>query len=659
MEKAKTVILIVEDDRIERRNMGLLLSSQEYNLAFASDGEEALRKSKELIPDIILLDVMLPDIDGFEVCRLIRSDEILSEVPIIMITGLDDRESRLKGIISGADDFITKPFDRAELIARIQTIARLNRYRHLLTINSELQREIFNLSTLCDILGVFNSVLDVNSALKSIPQRIKDLVNAKEVSIFLKDGQRNKSHFLTFASKERDESQISQYDVPIDLETAEKVISTREISLIQDYKIADKASGVAEENILYLPLTSKRYDPFGILEVVIEKPKELTKRDIEILKTISDNIASSIERSNLYNDLRKAESILRYQNAELRQAIKHKYSFDNIIGSNKKLINVMKTAEQVALTDSTVLIYGETGTGKELLARAIHSSSIRSSGNFIPVNCGAIPKDLLESELFGHEKGSFTGATARRIGRFEAAEGGTIFLDEIGDMSPDLQVKLLRVLQENVIQRLGSNEEIKVNVRVIAATNQDLTQLVAKGSFRQDLYYRLNVFELRLPSLRERRDDIPLLVDHFINHFNEKLNKNITGVEDDAMRALCNYDYPGNVRELQNIIQRAMILCKSDKITLDVLPDDLISQNICAVVIVDNESMTIPKDNDELKSAKIEIQNKLEKAFLIRLLSECKGNVSLASRKAKINRSWLTEMIGKHNIELKDFKYNN
>ncbi len=658
MEKVNTVILIVEDDKIERRNMGLMLSSQGYNLAFASDGNEAIKKSKELKPDIILLDVMLPDIDGFEVCECIRSDEILSEVPIIMITGLGDRESRLKGIISGADDFISKPFDKAELLARIQTIARLNRYRHLLTINTELQKEISNLSTLCDILGLLNSSLDVNSTLKFIPQKIKDLVNAKEVSIFLKDGQRNKSHFLTFASKE-DENQISRYDVPIDLETAEKVISAQEISIVQDYRIADETSSISEESILYIPFTSKRYDPFGVLEVVIEKPKELTQREIEILRTISDNIASSIERSNLYNDLRKAESILRLQNAELRQAIKSKYSFDNIIGSNKKLINVIKTAEQVALTDSTVLIYGETGTGKELLARAIHSSSLRSSGNFVPVNCGAIPKDLLESELFGHEKGSFTGATARRIGRFESAENGTIFLDEIGDMSPDLQVKLLRVLQENVIQRLGSNEEIQVNVRVIAATNQDLNQLVLKGSFRQDLYYRLKVFELRLPALRERIDDIPLLVDHFIRHFNERLNKNITGIEEDALKALCNYDYPGNIRELQNIIQRAMILCKSNTISIDVLPDDIVNANISSAMIINDESLQIPTNNDELKSAKIDIQNKLEKAFLIKLLSDCKGNVSLASRKAKINRSWLTEMIGKHNIQLKDFKYNN
>ncbi|HGE72868.1 TPA: response regulator [Candidatus Poribacteria bacterium] len=656
MKKANTVILIVEDNKIERNNMGVLLSNQKYELAFASDGNEAIRKSKELMPDIILLDVMLPDIDGYEVCRRIRSDEILSEVPIIMITGLNDRESRLQGIISGADDFITKPFDREELRARIQTIARLNRYRHLLTINSELQKEISNLSILCDILGVFNATLDVNSALKSIPQKIKDLVNAKEVSIYLKDGQRNKSHFLAFASKEKDETEIIQYDVPIDLETVEKVLSNKEISLIQDYKIADKTNGISAENILYMPLLSRRYDPFGVLEVVIEKPKKFTQRDMELLETISNNIASSIERSNLYNDLRKAESILRYQNAELRQAIKHKYSFDNIIGSNIKLINVIKTAEQVALTDSTVLIYGETGTGKELLARAIHDSSTRATGNFIPVNCGAIPKDLLESELFGHEKGSFTGASARRIGRFEAAEGGTIFLDEIGDMSPDLQVKLLRVLQENVIQRLGSNEEIQVNVRVIAATNQDLNQLVSKGGFRQDLYYRLKVFELRLPSLRERKDDIPVLVNHFITHFNEKLNKQIIGIEDDALKALCNYDYPGNIRELQNIIQRAMILCKSDTITIDVLPEDVIGVKTDGLVVVGNESIPIPQNNDELKLAKADIQNKLEKVFLTELLSRYKGNISLASRMAKINRSWLTEMIGKHNLEVKDFK---
>jgi DNA-binding NtrC family response regulator len=659
MEKTNTIILIVEDNKAERNNMEGLLANKEYDLAFAVSGEEALAKAKEIIPDIILLDVLLPDIDGYEVCKHIRSDEVLSEVPIIMVTGLDDRESRLKGIVCGADDFITKPFDRTELRARIQTIARLNRYRRLLVANQELEKEITRLSTLCDILGVFNSSVDVNAALKSILQKIRDLVGAKIVSVFLRDGQKNIQHFLAFASNKKDETEISQYDVPIDLGTAERVISDREIALIQDYKIPmkiDSNFSDFEENILYIPLVSRRYDPFGVLEVVSEKTREFSQRDIELLKTISNNIAISIERSNLYNDLRRAESILRYQNDELRQAIKHKYTFENIIGSSSKLMDVIRAAEEVALTNSTVLIYGDTGTGKELLARAIHSSSMRA-GVFVPKNCGAIAKDLVESELFGHEKGSFTGAFARQIGCFEAAEGGTILLDEIGEMSFDLQVKLLRVLQENVIQRVGSSDDIKVNVRVIAATNQDLSQSVSNGSFRQDLYYRLKVFELKLPSLKERKEDIPLLVNHFITHYNEKFNKQIKGIEVDALKILCNYDYPGNVRQLQYIIERAMILCKSDVISADILPDDIKAiANPDGAVIIGGESMPIPENNDELKTAKAEIQRKLEKVFLTELLSRCEGNISKASRRAGINRSWLTEMIGRHNLKLRVFK---
>ncbi|MEK7399050.1 MAG: sigma 54-interacting transcriptional regulator [Candidatus Poribacteria bacterium] len=660
MEKTNTIILIVEDDKAERNNMEGLLINKEYDLSFAVSGEDALAKAKEIIPDIILLDVLLPDIDGYEVCKHIRSDEVLSEVPIIMVTGLDDRESRLKGIVSGADDFITKPFDRTELCARIQTIARLNRYRRLLVANQELEKEINSLSTLCDILGVFNSSVDVNVALKSVPQKIRNLVGAKSVSVFLRDGQKNIQHFLAFASKEKDETEMSQYDVPIDPDTAERVISEREIALIQDYKIpmkTDSNFSDFEENILYIPLVSRRYDPFGVLEVVSEKPREFSQRDIELLKTISNNIAISIERSNLYNDLRRAESILRYQNAELRQAIKHKYRFDNIIGSSSKLIDVIRAAEEVALTDSTVLIYGDTGTGKELLARAIHESSMRVSGVFITVNCGAIAKDLVESELFGHEKGSFTGAFTRQIGRFEAAEGGTIFLDEISEMSFELQVKLLRVLEGNVIQRVGSNDNIPINVRVIAATNRDLVPLVSKGNFRQDLYYRLKVFELKLPSLKERKEDIPLLVDHFITHYNEKFNKQIKGIKVDALKILCNYDYPGNIRELQHIIERVIILCKSDMISIDILPDDIkVDVKPDGVVIIGGESISIPENNDELKIAKAEIQRKLEKVFLTELLSRCGGNISMASRRAGINRSWLTEMIGKYSLELRVFK---
>jgi formate hydrogenlyase transcriptional activator len=246
--------------------------------------------------------------------------------------------------------------------------------------------------------------------------------------------------------------------------------------------------------------------------------------------------------------------------------------FEGIVGSSRVLLEALDQIQTVAPTDSAVLIEGETGTGKELIAYAIHTRSRRRDRPFVKLNCAAIPLGLLESELFGHERGAFTGAVAQRIGRFEAANGGTLFLDEIGDIPLELQAKLLRVLQEQEFERLGSTYTHRVNVRVVAATNQDLLKLVAAKQFRMDLYYRLNVFPIAVPSLRERLDDIPLLVAHFVHTFAERMGKQIEKMKSDAMKALVRYPWPGNIRELQNFIERAVILTKGDVLQLPALP---------------------------------------------------------------------------------------
>jgi formate hydrogenlyase transcriptional activator len=246
--------------------------------------------------------------------------------------------------------------------------------------------------------------------------------------------------------------------------------------------------------------------------------------------------------------------------------------FEQIIGSSPALESVLEQVERVAPTDSTVLIQGETGTGKELIAHAIHNVSARRARPFIKLNCAAIPAGLLESELFGHEKGAFTGAIAQRVGRFEAANGGTLFLDEIGDMPLELQAKLLRVLQEQEFERLGSTLTRQVDVRVVAATNQDLAALVAKKQFRMDLYYRLNVFPIALPPLRRRLEDILLLVAHFVENYAARMSKRISKIPDDVMENLMRYPWPGNIRELQNVIERAVILTNGDTLQIPPLP---------------------------------------------------------------------------------------
>jgi formate hydrogenlyase transcriptional activator len=269
------------------------------------------------------------------------------------------------------------------------------------------------------------------------------------------------------------------------------------------------------------------------------------------------------------DDRKRSEERLQQENVALREEIDKTSMFEEIVGASPGLAVVLSRVSKVASSDSTVLITGETGTGKELIARAIHRRSGRSAGAFVAVNCAAIPRDLITSELFGHEKGAFTGAIQRRLGRFELADGGTLFLDEVGDLSPEIQVALLRVLQERELERVGGTQPIKVDVRVIAATNRDLTAATEGGAFRQDLFYRLNVFPVAVPPLRERREDIPLLVRYFIDRYARKAGKSIRRVNRRALDHLQSYPWPGNIRELQNVIERSVIVCDTDEFTVD------------------------------------------------------------------------------------------
>lgn len=284
----------------------------------------------------------------------------------------------------------------------------------------------------------------------------------------------------------------------------------------------------------------------------------------------SEEILIAIERALNYRDLKR-------ENTNLKKQLTTQYRSANIVGTSEKIRTVFSLIDKVAQTDSTVLITGESGTGKELIAYAIHYQSDRRDKPFIPVNCGAIPEELLESELFGHEKGAFTHAIRTRIGRFELANRGTIFLDEIGDMSTSLQVKILRILQGHQFERIGGTRTIKTDIRVIAATNQNLEAAVEAGRFREDLYYRINVIPIHVPPLRERTTDIPLLVHHFLQKFNQNTKKNIKSFSKEVMQCFMSYNWPGNIRELENMIERLVILANEDKITVGDLPEKLLA----------------------------------------------------------------------------------
>ncbi|MCX7876987.1 MAG: sigma-54 dependent transcriptional regulator [Melioribacteraceae bacterium] len=327
----------------------------------------------------------------------------------------------------------------------------------------------------------------------------------------------------------------------------------------------------------------------------------------------------------------------------LKENIHKEYSFDNIISADKKMQEAFKMISKVLDNDITVLITGESGTGKELVARAIHYNGKRKSAPFVVVNCASIPRELLESELFGHEKGSFTGAHQRKIGKFELAKGGTIFLDEIGEMEMSLQAKILRVIQQKEFERIGGNETIKTDVRIISATNRDLKIAVENKQFREDLYYRLSSFPIHIPPLRERKGDIIVLVDHFIKQFNEKLGKQIKGVSKKTLKLFYDYDWPGNVRELENLLERCLILTDGELIEPDVLPPNInTTSGTIKYSSVDNlftdDSPIIPFE-------------KLKEEAIKHALRVTGGNIVEAARKLKIGRATLYRLMDKYKIE--------
>ena len=337
-----------------------------------------------------------------------------------------------------------------------------------------------------------------------------------------------------------------------------------------------------------------------------------------------DELAHLVKRSLEQRDLK-------IENVQLKENIDEIIKPDNLIGESFQIKKIYELIHSVSHTDTTVMIRGESGTGKELVAKAIHINSNRKYFPIITVNCGALAESLLESELFGHEKGAFTGAQFRRKGKFEMADGGTIFLDEIGSISLMMQVELLRVIETKQFNRVGGNELIKSNFRVITATNESLEDLVKAGKFREDLYYRLNVFNILIPPLRERRDDIPLLVNFFIKKFSCAMNKKIKNISEEAMDFLMNYEWPGNVRELENAIERAMVVGKSDSITVDDLPFH-----------VSRNNLELAGDEKSLSS--------MEKKYINRILNENDWNISKTAKILEIDRVTLYNKINKHNL---------
>lgn len=415
------------------------------------------------------------------------------------------------------------------------------------------------LRLLLDLTNRVVSKLELSELLREIAVGIRRVMQCDTVGVALPDKESGelRLHIRDFPGHEEvvETGNVS--------ESTEHVFQTGQvINLTKEQVAADpRLAALGLNSLCSLPLLS-RDRVLGVFCLGSSRQNAFLVDDVSFLGKVASQIAIAIENASAYGEISQLKDRLALENIYLESELRSELYFEDIVGNSKALQLVLREIETVAPADSTVLIYGETGTGKELIARALHNLSSRKSNAFVKLNCAAIPTGLLESELFGHERGAFTGAIAQRVGRFELAHRGTIFLDEIGEIPLELQPKLLRVLQEREFERLGSARTLRSDARLVAATNRDLKEMVEEQRFRSDLYYRLNVFPIRVPPLRERKEDIPLLVRHFVQQFSRRNNRAINTIPSETMEALVRYHWPGNIRELQNVIERAVILSK-------------------------------------------------------------------------------------------------
>ena len=571
----KNSILIVDDTPENLSILRRLLTDKGYQVRPALNGEIALKAIDTQAPDLILLDIMMPGMDGYEVCSILKSNEETARIPIIFISALTEVEGVLRAFQSGGVDYITKPFRSEEVLARVQTHLELQNaiqekeaaHKMLQTIMDSIENVIV---TVDNQLQVINANKPLDSICGNVPGDTRSFQQR------LLDGSGPCAELL---------QKVFEQQKPV-----------------KEYRVECSCGGQNNKTLVLnaAPLTGEHSELDGAVLVV---------RDISRL-------------------------------AELEKNLLEKHSYHNIIGKSEVMQQIYSLLEQTADLDINVLICGESGTGKELIADAVHYASSRAKKPFIKVNCAALSESLLESELFGHVSGAFTGAEKDRIGRCQAAEGGTLFLDEIGDISPSFQAKLLRFLEQKEFERIGDSTTIKADVRVVAATNHDLQKKAENKEFRGDLYYRLKNILISLPPLRERSDDIPLLISHFIRTSRKSMNKNIQGLSRDVNKLFMHYPWPGNIRELRSVIHFACALCPGEMIEREHLPPEFLSAATIerpAVMAVDSVDQPIAKPASE-------------KDAILETLAKTDWNKAKAARLLGMSRATLYSKLLKYGI---------
>src|SRR5580692_8166841 len=540
----------------------------------------------------------------------------------------------------------------------------VSRDEAIVRISDELQRQKDRLQLLLNLTTGITSSLDLREVLRAIAANIREVMHADAVAVSLPDKASGQSRVVAMDFP-HGKGLIKEELFFTPSAAAQKAMATLKPVVIdtrepEEFGFGTTEIAVAEgiKALCLIPLVN-RGRVLGILGTSRTTETPFTPEEVDFLSRASGQIAIAIENALAYKEISELKDKLAQEKLYLEEEIRTDSGFERIIGKSAALKRVLQMVETVAPSDSTVLLLGETGTGKELIARAIHDRSRRNGRTFVKLNCAAIPTGLLESELFGHEKGAFTGAITQKMGRLELADQGTLFLDEVGDIPIEIQPKLLRALQEREFERLGSNRTKKVDVRLVAATNRDLETMMENREFRSDLYYRLNVFPIRIPPLRERPGDIPLLVRYFTQKYGRRMQRQIQSIPTEAMRTLSSWHWPGNIRELENFIERAVLLTRGK--SLDVPLAELRKTTKIEDSPDTNQLQQVAEERTDLRSDKTSVADEYarkQRDEIIQTLTACKGRVGGAAGAAArlgMNRTTLLSRMKKFGIFAKQY----
>jgi len=622
----KEKILIVEDQFVEADYLRMMLAKVGYQVTGIA---HSVPQARELIdknrPDLVLLDIFVKGkLTGIDLAKQLAEENIA----FVYLSASSNEQVLNEAKATQPYGFLVKPFREKDLLIMLE----IARYRHEHSIESRLRNE----NILNEKLSVINGSSESwEKKLLLLSKTLQPFVSFDYITAGFNstDYASNSTSFLRIGFDEYQQIGIQQLETITRLKPEEIVAM---FNSSQFYELLSDTFDMRSCTSLRLQLSNGQ--PYTISFYSRQENTYVNELN-ELLEHVKQIVTSIIENIFINEQIRKVSE---RTPTPVSDSLTKESGFTGIVGTSPALLNVFDMVTQVAPSDTSVLVLGESGTGKERIADCIHNLSPRKNKPFVKVNCAALPSTLIESELFGHEKGSFTGATDKRIGKFEKADKGTIFLDEIGEMPLDLQVKLLRVLQEKYIERIGARDITKVDVRIIAATNRNLEKEVAEGRFRLDLYYRLNVFPVELPALRERTEDIPLLANHFINIYNQKAGKRITGLSDRTERKLMAYHWPGNIRELENIIERSVLLAKGSVIEEVSLP-----------VLLQNPN-SVQTNDFRLKTS-----HENERDHIINVLKKCNGKIWGAGGAADVLNlppTTLKSKMKKLGIEKEDFK---